>query len=293
MILYPFMEQVALDERLKSLGFYTGTVDNGTSSSPPNCGTHFFRTKGTGTAGYLTPEDAQGLGSVSIYRCPSVLGSMGYLDGDIANPGEHNGVVYGPLCSYAMPITQYDASGQLKNWVKNYNGNSASKVRSPFRISSACNFAVRDDRPGQYKPSWEPRDTMTSYWTDGNSNTLLLAEKYMHAAQVGSTNVDASRVAGGFQLESESDSDAICHAGRYVGNMATDGTLSFASDLIVKDYRTPRTGIVGKNSFGSYHPGGLNVLMGDGSVAMSNFLIKNEIFFRLTYVNDGTPAQLP
>jgi prepilin-type N-terminal cleavage/methylation domain-containing protein/prepilin-type processing-associated H-X9-DG protein len=314
MILYPFLEQVALDERLKDLKFYSGASGSG-GGMEPNCGPQFFRTLGgtagpaatygaagplgspvssqAGVSGYLTSDDAKALGGVSVYRCPSILSSVGYLDGTVDNPAQHSGVVYGPLCSYAMAIALRDGDGQLKNWVKNYNGNSASKVYSAFRISTACSFTTRDDSPGKYVSSWEPRDNMTAYWTDGNSNIILLAEKYMHASQVGKVDVNASRVAGGFQLESESDSDAICHAARYVGNLATNGTEQYATNLVVKDYRTPRTGIVGQNSFGSYHPGGFNVLLGDGSVSTANFLVKDQILFRLVYVNDGTVAVLP
>jgi prepilin-type N-terminal cleavage/methylation domain-containing protein/prepilin-type processing-associated H-X9-DG protein len=109
-------------------------------------------------------------------------------------------------------------------------------------------------------------------WTeirDGTSNTLLLSEKRMNLAKMGTMQAN--------------DNEGY--------------TCGWNHDTVRYTDRVPQPDFYHESnyddSFGSSHPGGLNVLLCDGSVRFVSYSVDLEQWKRLGHRQDALPLQLP
>jgi prepilin-type N-terminal cleavage/methylation domain-containing protein len=115
--------------------------------------------------------------------------------------------------------------------------------------------------------SWRSRTSLSSL-SDGTSNTILVGEKHVRLSKFG-------QAAGDF---------AAYNGGRDVPrNVARCGGPGFP---IAKE---PRSDVEPERTFGSYHPGICQFVMGDGSVRPIAVTLSPEILRLLVVRNDGQP----
>jgi prepilin-type N-terminal cleavage/methylation domain-containing protein len=279
MLIYPFVEQTSLYEKLTS--YQTG-------SSPVVTG--FDNVFGNVWWNSLSIEERNGFGSVSFYRCPTRRGSGSqiYYDTTLATDALNckcDDFQGGPLGDYAAVI----ARKSDVNWWDNDNTyvSSLNLSPSPFRIAITLNTA----NPG----SWQCRDTF-SWWQDGTSNQFVIGEKNIANGGIGNIFPTA--------LEQRRHGDLPYHA---TGNHRSVG----AARPIVKSYvnetsyitvplaidREPPADAMTHNNvrggFGSWHSGIVNFLIGDGSVRSIPNSTGTAMLKALAMVDDGVAVSLP
>ena len=165
----------------------------------------------------------------------------------------------------------------------------------PFRVASVR--IDKNDGAGTREcntgfASWQPRDDF-SWIQDGLSNQLLFGEKYLHSAQVGR----CQKQEGTWQNVSW-DCGALIpgnnwrepHAARplttVLGPIEQDNTRNWIGDTVIYG---------GGNalSFGSFHPGVCQFLVGDGAVRAVSVTTTPVLVCRLGDVQDGVSVALP
>jgi prepilin-type N-terminal cleavage/methylation domain-containing protein len=123
---------------------------------------------------------------------------------------------------------------------------------------------------------------------DGTSNSILAAEKCLPLARQGADGGDNER-----WQNSGWDEDVI----RFHFRPSSDfpgangyGAASYhgACDTPEKPYDSS-TGTLWRRMFGSSHPGGLNVLLSDGSTRFIKFTVGASPFRKLAVIDDGEP----
>ncbi|MGL4595367.1 MAG: DUF1559 domain-containing protein, partial [Thermoguttaceae bacterium] len=157
------------------------------------------------------------------------------------------------------------------------------------------------------------RDTM-AWWQGGTSNTLIAGEKHIPSAQLGvcdntvasadgSTNwnaagpgrLDCSYLATGWWLTPYNLVQSFgLHVNPTSGAPSVYKPIARNSDIgnnWLAD--TNSGGLYNGYSLGSYHPGTVNILLGDGCVRGIPVTIETRIPFQMTYVASGTPVTLP
>ncbi|MDR1054191.1 MAG: DUF1559 domain-containing protein, partial [Planctomycetaceae bacterium] len=173
MLIYPYIEQQPLYDLCET----TGVLKLGTTHVIPNI-TWF---KG------LSDEQRNAFASVSIYRCPSSLGSkkMKYDPSGSSN-------LMGPLTDYALLVTKTNDCPIFwycynHDWTATHpdgggNGHTQYYTTAPLR----CAF-VLPHNASEYPTitQWKPRDKIV-HWQDGTTNTLVMAEKHIPAWSVAS-----------------------------------------------------------------------------------------------------------
>ncbi|MDR1479649.1 MAG: DUF1559 domain-containing protein [Planctomycetaceae bacterium] len=274
-LLYPYMEQQGLYEKLESDGVFT---------TPTLCNhTWFFN---------LSADYKNGFGSVNVYRCPSGNG------GQKIKPGQTDSVLaQGPVTDYAVLVVKSD-DAQNNGWIYSlaseyYHGVFIGGFRiSKVRMSSGT---TTDGNQAANVISWRPRDTM-GYWSDGASNQLCFAEKHIPNWALTETNYTTTPISfawNGSYLYTfqtvESPNVGRCvtvHANLIAQNPNISATSDRTKDL---------TQYAGGTSYalGSSHPGMLNCLGGDGAVKSVNKQTTPSILRALTAVGDGVVASLP
>jgi len=115
--------------------------------------------------------------------------------------------------------------------------------------------------------------------TDGLSNTLLASERCIPV--------------GGYNFPFGPETDWY-RGGWVVGwRAATDSQLNLAGTSVpMLDPRgipTTSTQIAASRAFGSNHPGGVNVVLADGSVRLVAFTVSPPVFINLCRRDDGNP----
>jgi hypothetical protein len=137
-----------------------------------------------------------------------------------------------------------------------------------------------------------------AWWSDGTSNQLCFAEKFIPAWAVDATGVPAQYWNGSYADTYPSQSCAR------MARIVSDCPGLFAQGPNDPDRPSssvnsePTTQTVGQNNggneqLGSSHPGVVNALVGDGSVHTLSITMLPLTATRLTIVNDGNPAVLP
>jgi prepilin-type N-terminal cleavage/methylation domain-containing protein/prepilin-type processing-associated H-X9-DG protein len=112
--------------------------------------------------------------------------------------------------------------------------------------------------------------------TDGLSNSLLVAEKFVNpfkAYSQSECNDDQGWVDGW-------DNDTICDAS---GNGGGSGNIELPKQIAIKSGDSDECGF----NFGSVHPASMNAVFCDGSVHAVAYDINPQVWVRLCSVNDG------
>ncbi len=117
-------------------------------------------------------------------------------------------------------------------------------------------------------------------FTDGTSNSIMVAEKCLPHSRFGSDGGDNER-----WQNSGWDEDCI----RFHFPPMSD-FQSAPLNGVCSNPPSPNTGgTAWRRMFGSSHPGGLNVALGDGSVKFIKFTVDPSTFRRLAVIDDGEP----
>jgi prepilin-type N-terminal cleavage/methylation domain-containing protein len=115
--------------------------------------------------------------------------------------------------------------------------------------------------------TWRSRTTLRSL-SDGTSNTILVGEKHVRPSSFGQALGDFAAYNGGRDVPR---------------NVARCGGPGFP---IAKQ---PRSDVEPERTFGSYHPGLCQFVMGDGSVRSLRVDLSSDILRLLVVRNDGQP----
>ena len=121
--------------------------------------------------------------------------------------------------------------------------------------------------------AWKPNRPLISMAgiADGTSNCMLLSEKRMCRPRVGTEQSD----------------DNEGYTAGWDHDMTRCATVTPKPDHKNNDINQ------GLGRFGSSHPAGINVLLGDGSVRIVSYSVNKLTFHRLGYRNDGQQMELP
>ncbi|MCL2622455.1 MAG: DUF1559 domain-containing protein [Planctomycetaceae bacterium] len=266
----------------------------------------------------ISPENRRGLGMISTFKCPTRRSGFAMIDVDQNNRTSSPGttaapavgnpdlVPVGPQTDYCMPMVAsprndnhelYDFFGYdgKPGWLSWYSQNgewAAPFHRGPFRHPIIAGSWGNMTGP-QYQ-SWSCRDTF-AWWADGTSNQIVFAEKHIPTVALGKCEGNNSTSLPGDSYSW--DCGILFPAGDWCEQHAARGVFNAgmprSHELIA---RSPKWGgdmNSDSGSFGSWHPGVCNVLMGDGSVQSAGNTTLPLLFIRLCDTKDGNAVTLP
>ena len=286
-LLYPYTEQTALYAKLGG-----GRKDRVANSSWWK-GDPWTQRPG------LNDSDRLAYGSVSYMLCPTRRSSVAIaaIDGE----GREDAIA-GPQTDYAMVYSTINTFDDDHCWVRSCDQTdtwSLAQHRGPFRLADAPIYAPTNEP--RYR-LWQPRDSI-NWWKDGISNQILIGEKHIPIQRLGkctqTEGTDLYLNAGDCSYLSYGIVPVGGASGRAVrcGTNA-DGTPKilyprlgglFGSQLEDEDENIPAIEL----GFGSYHPGVVNFLIGDGSIHGFSRSIDPELLAALGTVDDGKVVILP
>jgi type II secretory pathway pseudopilin PulG len=284
-LLYPFMEETALYERI---------VD------PSPWSTGGYVTINSWWNSVLKKEERQAFGAFTGYQCPSRR--SGYSANDYATDNNDNSDATnaaGPQGDYAFICS--NATGNW--WGMDVNG-----TRSPFRTSI---YALASSAGKNI--TWQPRDTF-AWVSDGLSNQFFIGEKHIPLNRVGicpnaaysSGNAANTRNMGEccYLRNGASRTTSAARTFASYESYAVSGLTQYAINAYPicrpNDYsednvptHTAYHSAYRSIGFGSYHPGICQMLLGDGSVRGVAVTTPTRILQAYSFVSDGEQAVLP
>jgi len=311
MLLLPFMEQTGLWEELM-----TRTT---------NC-----RDAPNGDFWFNVPDEVkQAFGMVPFFKCPTRRSGYAFYNPQqfAGNPGTNDHphwdrftAAFGPKSDYAMTLTtapsaadsevyEYESPFNWRLWAED----DPNQRRGPFR-RAICDLYPDipgfhlSNRPMAY--TWKGRDTM-SWWSDGASNQFLMAEKHIPVAAMNhcegrdsSATLAAAGVTGwtmwynwdcgiGFAASNSSRANDHHAARAAVTQHGNNNFFVLARNSAMGGEAPFGPWPSGSVSFGSWHPGICNFLLGDGAVRAVNVSVKAAIIAQLTDTKDGNSVALP
>jgi prepilin-type N-terminal cleavage/methylation domain-containing protein len=223
------------------------------------------------------------MGNVKFFLCPSRRQGTQKID-----PATGAGKCEGPLTDYAfvyMPIDLTSTNTDLpQNWGANWNPCDTTHVnrqRGAFRLAYVpCDMTV-----GPIWSSWKPRDSSARY-TDGSSNTFIIGEKHLRISEIGQFDENNMEKQDGGYLYSLGSSGGSTNNRAYnVARAATHRIGRGPNDP--KPGTTPIQGPDASFGFGSWHPGVLHWVRGDGSVTSTDNTISQDVLMKLAHATDG------
>jgi prepilin-type N-terminal cleavage/methylation domain-containing protein/prepilin-type processing-associated H-X9-DG protein len=143
----------------------------------------------------------------------------------------------------------------------------------PFRRVSAAGMIVVASGTSGSAANWKSQTSLTSV-TDGLSSTLMIGEKHLRTADIGKDSGGDGPIMGGFAysfMRVAGGTGGGSGAEWPMGNGPTDNVGGQALAV-----------------FGSWHPGSVNFVWGDGSVRSLKFNIDSVTLARLTTRAIGT-----
>jgi hypothetical protein len=297
-LILPFVEQQPLydfictpNTAIGSTSTMTaGTVDVDTSDAKASGHGGIYANFGNKWFNEIGETQRNAFGSIAFYKCPTRRSGISiYTKGgttttdDVALNANRNG----PLGDYAAVICRNVTDTSW--WRYTYDPvTHASYTNGPFRIA---NLTVSYDIK-----SWEPRDSM-AWWQDGTSNQVIVGEKHIPLGKAGGTEPG----------NLSSDVSYLCFGGGY-SSMGGIRPIVCWRDSSGVDYVAPLRRpqefenatsdimFLDSNqavSFGSWHAGICNFLLGDGSVRSLVVTTPTTILGPIAIVNDGTPVSVP
>jgi prepilin-type processing-associated H-X9-DG protein len=290
MILYPFIEQQSLYE--KAIYGNLLAKANSTGTAGTLCTGSWFAS--------LIEEDKKAYASVGTYICPSRT-----------RPGTFKltGSIAGPIADYIVPAVNThgnnDGNCRTHAWTVILDAQSRWTTTTRIELQNGplhvpvlrfnSSVATPAD-PGGYAAhaanimDWTYRDSM-AYWQDGSSNQFVMLEKYVPDWAVSNDTAAANSWYGGYQNSAE-DSDnynltrGIPVNARLFGRAPNDPNRT---DSTIAAH----SGAYCLETIGSFHPGMINILFGDGSIHSASVVTRPEIMWQLTHTNDGAVTSLP
>ncbi len=242
------------------------------------------------------------ISSVPIMKCPTRRSGVAKMElEDMSDPGNWNSgddAPLGPRGDYAIPFSrgprfesvddfQERAHGikwdcYWEPWNRDWIGVDCS----PFRVAVVKRMDSSVDwylDPG-FK-DWKPRDTFAAI-KDGTSNQFFIGEKHIPTSRLNQCP-NGGQVWDCGMLYPGGDWRQISY-GRGLANFETE-----LQQVIVSAPDAFADGHPYQYSFGSWHPGTCNFLMGDSAVKGVSTTTSTLIMCRLGCVNDGQSVSLP
>jgi prepilin-type processing-associated H-X9-DG protein len=300
-LLYPYIEQQALYEKIENNSRYVSTTITKTSFSAPLDNLWWNGTAAGATDGNLSEEDRRGFGSVSIFRCPSRrAGGANYTTQFTSNASFRSG----PHGDYAAVIATPEASGgsliatdgAWLSFVAHFTMASPDRYfphspLKPFNITTTAWTTTSNFNNGWTTP------TNFDYLIDGLSNQILIGEKHIPSAKVGICALAATGTDGGWDCSYLS----VYYAGHmsYARYGFSCGNYGIRPAYIAKsphdgnEYTSEYTSFQGLPMFGGCHLGVANFLFADGSVHTIPATLRAEMLRWLTEPQDGHVITLP
>jgi len=289
-LIMPFIEQQSLYELYKTgVGCpegYTGSMHGAPGLSPY----YFSRSVWNNMDATLRKE----ISSFGGYRCPTRRGG-GEQSSTLGQGAESNNldedlwrVVPGPVSDYAYVVaTNGNPWYEFGRHDSSVAATETANQRGPFRMANLTNI---------YQPgTWQVRDSM-SWWSDGTSNQLIVGEKHIYQSALGICNAnpwsgsdpknweggDCSYIPNGY-LAAVGSSRAIVQG----DNMDT------ATVFPIRHAKETNGLHLNQASFGSWHPGVCQFLLGDGSVQALPVTISLTVYGSLGHTKDGRAVSIP
>ena len=285
-IMFPYLEQTALYD------IFGSTLDlhgNGTHTKAVTTNAWWGKSElhnggitwdGTGRAFGITDEQRKGLGSVSVFYCPTRRKPPAYLSDPSARSKEAGSgnaqYWHGPQIDYAMVMSGDRATGS--GWHLFANRDNIA-IRGPFR-QSRSNY-IQDSI---MVTEWEPRDSF-AWLKDGTSNQLMFGEKFFSStyrnSQLGSCDYIGDDCS---YLGTDAGGTNVTSISRTFDNFGPAG-----GPIALPNETTGNP----PHRFGTAHPGICNFLIGDGSVHAISATTPQSILMALATVDDGEAVSLP
>jgi hypothetical protein len=157
----------------------------------------------------------------------------------------------------------------------------ASAIRNAIRDDSATGSPLVTDQPQRMK-SWRPRDTFARF-VDGTSNVLVVGEKHVTALEIARNCCGDKRADGNIYWWDGSWREyTVARQVRVIVPLAPNGQFENIGDWVARSI-----------AFGSWHPGAIQFLVGDGAVVALSPDMNVEVFRDLGHAMDGRVANLP
>jgi prepilin-type N-terminal cleavage/methylation domain-containing protein len=248
------------------------------------------------------PDELKKNLAISTYRCPSSPNyTPGYSTG-MSNAGTEAGA--GPKTNYAA---LYAKNNFTNHWERYYcvhrsdnDQRNQNTYVGPFKLptitmNSGGNIGSESHR--NRIVNWTYNQTF-AWWSDGTSNQLCFAEKFIPAWAFSDTGWPAQYWDGSY-------TDTYPNQGcARMARIVSDCPDLFAQSPNDPDRPSktvnsePTEQTVGQHhggneQLGSSHPGVVNALVGDGSVHTLSITMIPLAATRLTVVNDGNPEVMP
>jgi hypothetical protein len=225
----------------------------------------------------------------------------GYTTG-MSNAGAEAGA--GAKTSYAALYAKSNFSG---DWERYYcvhrtdnDGRNQSTFAGPFKVASVTMNSGGSSANEQHRKrivDWTYNTTFAR-WSDGTSNQLCFAEKFIPGWAFNDVGWPSQYWDGDY-------SDTFPNQGcARMARIVSDTPGLFATGIndpdrpSKTDRSQPTNQTAGQTNgsneqLGSCHPGIVNALVGDGSVHTLSITLRPLVATQLTVVNDGNAATLP
>ena len=300
LLLFPFVEQTPIYEMLIA----SDRFNNFNNQFNADAWTNPTSTR------RLTDEERKQLFSIPNYRCPTRRA-----------PGKEDGVYeadktsgdpssrMGPNGDYTIVVyvNEEEAAEQWTSatyvfWRTTWGNPTGAHGTGPagYRydlMRSAMRTAARSGEAyGTVNwANWIPRDTFARI-TDGLSNTIFFGEKHIAADNFGKCTTATVAAENGYVQDCPySHSAAGSDGDAWPWQGLCNGNTCYALARSPQDYRVSN---IYQISYGSWHPGVVNFLLGDGAVVSINNTTPvgthaaKSIMLRLADCMDGLPVTL-
>jgi prepilin-type N-terminal cleavage/methylation domain-containing protein len=286
-ILLPFMEQTAAWEAILN------SANNLAGQTDP-------------AAWHNIPESTRnGIGSLAYFKCPSRRSGLQLYNPDNADPGDQwrdDEKPVGPLSDYAvvMSLGDYDNNGTITyprghsghHWCDSWDTFSVRHFaphRGPFRMA-VVRRSTGDAHLDPAHAQWTPRDSITSWLSDGTSNQLILGEKQIPSSRLGQCN--GINIPGADPGVQAWDCGVLYPGNSWREQMAFR-ILTTENGPIANNINAGENDNLDAIAFGSVHPGICHFLVGDGSVRGISPTTHPRILHYLGDALDGNAVSLP
>ncbi len=294
----PYMEQQALYD----------TVANAEHCDICSCGSGFDiclgHTQKDQGWWYHHLDEAQrsGFGSIKAFLCPTRRSGAAITSYYCEQPGGQSDYAFIEYLAVRTPSAGLTTEPLYDNWwgifgtslvgYRDGTAGSAGVVKSPFTPGSTN---ITNDASNSRK-AWSAGSGIER-WTDGTSNQLVWGEKHIPSSKLGKCDDQGDpRPLGddcAFYFTAPMRWGSMFRIiGIMPGGNIAQGPKHI--DRIVRDGPDPHlTWASSGYSFGSYHPGVCNFLVGDGSVHSLSVTTPDRIMYMFADVSDGGSVSLP
>ncbi|MDR2756472.1 MAG: DUF1559 domain-containing protein, partial [Planctomycetaceae bacterium] len=287
-LLFPYLEQTAAYQLIESK----------TNKFDQDMNEDFWGQKTTSTR-KLTEEEITQLFSIPVYRCPTrrtPSARDGLYTGTYGD-GTTNTNACGPRGDYAI-VAYVDRTVSSAQWSRETGDPTNSATL--HELSSAMRPAMLQSGSTSWA-NWTPRDTM-AWLSDGTSNTIIIGEKHIHPDNLqkwdGLTSTTGTSEPNGYSQDCGYSNPSNFNFGDAWLARAFHIRSTMECFGISRPYENKAVD-QDRASFGSWHPGICQFLLGDGSVFPISVTTpagthdKRLTLLMLSCVNDGGVVQLP